>query len=323
MDMELVPENVRLLVNSRRLLDVVSLATDLGLFPMIRRETTLPTLSAMMGIDEPFVKYLMDVLCSFGYVEAVPASNGTIAYRSTPVSVQYLDSGSPLFIGKEILESCETGALVGGYARNGPVTPSIDKSYWLESRIRSIAGVALLGGLQSTMAAVDLSGRQRLLDIGGGHGLYSIFFTKKYPGLKATIVELPDVAAVARDYVRRCDAEGSVNIVEADYHDFRPECLYDVVFISNVAASAKELGILLDIASGCLKREGMLVLRNYVSDAPADPWSSVTMLERYSRRGIKGLTTGELAGAMAASGLSSITTLAYHDCTVLLSGVKI
>jgi precorrin-6B methylase 2 len=322
MNLEFVPENVLLMVNYRRLLDVVMLAMDLDLFRILERKPTAGELSASLGPDVQFVEYLMGVLCSFGYAEAVPAADGTIAYRCTPVSALYLDSRSPLFIGKDLLANCETGALVGGYARHGPVTPVIDKSHWSESRMRSIAGVSLLGGLQSTLAAVDLSGRRHLLDIGGGHGLFSIFFTRKYPGLQATIVELPEVAAIARDYVGRCGAEGSVEVIATDYRDFRPDRLYDVVFLSNVAPSLNELGRLLAVSFTCLEPGGVVVLRNFVSDAPADTWSTVTLLERYCRRGLIGLTTAELARAMETSGLSGIATLAYHDCTVLLEGTK-
>jgi hypothetical protein len=322
MDLELVPENVRLMVNGRRLLDVVMLAMDLDLFRMLGHNPTAAEMAASLGTDAQFVEYLLGVLCRFGYAEAVPAAGGADAYRPTPVSAQYLDSRSPLYLGKDLLANCETGSLVSGYGKHGPVTPVIDRGHWSESRMRSIAGVALLGGLQSTLAAADLSGRRRLLDIGGGHGLYSVFFTRKYPGLQATIVELPEVAAIARDYVSRCGAEESVEVIASDYREFRPDRPYDVIFLSNVAPSLDELGHLLAFSCTCLEPGGIVVLRNFVSDAPADPWSTVTLLERYCRRGLKGLTTAELARAMEAGGLSGIVTLAYQDCTVLLEGSR-
>jgi len=322
MDLELIPDNIRLLVDNRRLLDVVKLAVDLDLFSKIADETSLDELSLILNLDSQFVEYLMRVLCSSGFAEAVPAGGGTSVYRSTPVSGQFLRQGSPLFIGQSVLERIETGELLGGYVRNGPVTPSIDKTHWTEERMRSIAGVALLGGIQSAMASADLAGRRRLLDIGGGHGLYSVFFTRKYPGLHATIVELPEVAAIARDYVARCEAADSVDIVAADYRDLRPAGTYDVVFLSNVAASLPEIGRLLSVARDSLEPGGKVVLRNFVSDAPDGPWSAITLLERYTRRGLKGLSTPELARAMEANGFGDIISAGYNDCTVILTGIK-
>jgi predicted O-methyltransferase YrrM len=322
MDLELVPDNIRLLVDNRRLLDVVKLAMDLDLFSKIPDEMSLDELSLALDLDTQFVEYLMRVLCSSGFAEAIPAAGGTIVYRCTPVSSQFLRQGSPLFIGQCVLESIETGKLLGGYVRNGPVTPSIDKTHWTEERMRNIAGVALLGGLQSAIASVDLAGHSRLLDIGGGHGLFSVFFTRKYPGLHATIVELPEVAAIARDYVAHCEAGDSVDIVAADYRDLRPAGAYDVVFLSNVAASLPEIGRLLSIAKDSLEPGGMVVMRNFVSDAPDGPWSAITLLERYTRRGLKGLSTPELSGAMESNGFGEITTAGYNDCTVILTGIK-
>jgi predicted O-methyltransferase YrrM len=45
--------------------------------------------------------------------------------------------------------------------------------------------------------AVDFSGFRRLLDIGGGSGAYDIELCKQYGELRATVFDLPHVAAIA------------------------------------------------------------------------------------------------------------------------------
>lgn len=64
---------------------------------------------------------------------------------------------------------------------------------------------------------VNLGGRQRLLDLGGGSGAYSIQATAANPGLRAVVFDLPPVAEVAREFIA---ANGAAERVEAMAGDF-------------------------------------------------------------------------------------------------------
>jgi hypothetical protein len=48
-----------------------------------------------------------------------------------------------------------------------------------------------------------------LLDIGGGHWLYSIFFTRKYPHLRACVLDLPQIIPVTNENIERLGARES------------------------------------------------------------------------------------------------------------------
>ncbi len=48
---------------------------------------------------------------------------------------------------------------------------------------------------------VDLGGRKRLLDLGGGSGAYSIEAVRAYPGLNAVVFDLPPVVEVTREFI--------------------------------------------------------------------------------------------------------------------------
>jgi hypothetical protein len=54
-------------------------------------------------------------------------------------------------------------------------------------------------------AAVECPSTLRLLDIGGGSGVYSLAMAERFPGLSATVLEAPPVDAIAR---RTIDAAG-------------------------------------------------------------------------------------------------------------------
>ena len=50
---------------------------------------------------------------------------------------------------------------------------------------------------------VNLAGRKRLLDLGGGSGAYSINAVQAFPGLEAVVFDLPPVTVVTQEYLER------------------------------------------------------------------------------------------------------------------------
>ena len=69
---------------------------------------------------------------------------------------------------------------------------------------------------------VDLAGRRRLLDLGGGSGAYSIEACLAHDQLTAVVFDLPPVAVVCREYL---DAAGVSDRVEAVGGDFTADPL--------------------------------------------------------------------------------------------------
>lgn len=72
---------------------------------------------------------------------------------------------------------------------------------------------------------------KRLLDLGGGHGLYAYAFTLLNDKLEATVFDLPEVVKSAKDFLKNFDAQ-RVNFVEGDFFKDDLGCGYDIVFSS-------------------------------------------------------------------------------------------
>ncbi|MGI9589963.1 MAG: methyltransferase, partial [Myxococcota bacterium] len=69
---------------------------------------------------------------------------------------------------------------------------------------------------------VDLSGRRRLMDLGGGSGAYSITAVQKFDGLSAVVFDLPPVVEVTREYIEK---HGVADRVSAQAGDFTRDSL--------------------------------------------------------------------------------------------------
>jgi len=74
-----------------------------------------------------------------------------------------------------------------------------------------------LGAARKFLSEVDLSGRRKLLDLGGGSGAYSIEAAKKYPDLQAIVLDLAEVAVVSREFIAE---HGVADRVSAEKCDF-------------------------------------------------------------------------------------------------------
>lgn len=92
-----------------------------------------------------------------------------------------------------------------------------------------------MGAARLFSRSVDLTGRKRLLDLGGGSGAYSIVATEKYPGLKAIVLDLPPVTVVANEYIAANNAADRVTTLPGDFTRTEfPQGVDVVVMASNL-----------------------------------------------------------------------------------------
>ncbi len=79
---------------------------------------------------------------------------------------------------------------------------------------------------------------KRLLDVGGGHGMFSVAFCRRYPGLEAEVLDLPPACVWGREMVQEEGASDLVSHREGDFRDGNWGSGYDLVFLFNVIHNA-------------------------------------------------------------------------------------
>ena len=83
-------------------------------------------------------------------------------------------------------------------------------------------------------AACDGGPARRLLDVGGGSGVYAIALAERFPGLAATVLESAPVDAIARRTIQAAGLAGRVAVVAADMFAGPWPADHDVHLFSNV-----------------------------------------------------------------------------------------
>ena len=74
-----------------------------------------------------------------------------------------------------------------------------------------------MGAGRRFVKQVDLTGRQMILDLGGGSGAYCINAAQAYPEIKAVVFDLPPVAEVANEFIAENGVAERVSAVGGDF----------------------------------------------------------------------------------------------------------
>ena len=145
-------------------------------------------------------------------------------YANTPVVDTFLVRGGPAYSANALKYAEDLYPAWGRLAdlvRTGrpPMTPQTilgdDKEktrafvYAMHERVHGIGSV--LSHLP------DLTGRRRLIDIGGGPGTYSVALVKRTPGLSSTVLDVPGVLEVTRELIDASGFADRVTLMPGDY----------------------------------------------------------------------------------------------------------
>jgi precorrin-6B methylase 2 len=147
--------------------------------------------------------------------------------------------------------------------KDGPITRERQKIFgdrWLISIAEWAATGSVANAVNVVKSHLDVQGWRRLLDMGGGHGLYSVAFTALNPKLEAYVFDLPRIVPVTSKYVEEYDAE-RVHILPGDFYTDDIGRDYDAVF-SSFNQSSNDPALIPKLKQA-LKPGGDLILRRF------------------------------------------------------------
>ncbi len=133
----------------------------------------------------------------------------------------------------ENLSSSEPATIIGSYA---------DMTVAAARRYHEATASVGFGSGRRFVKQVDLSAKQKLLDIGGGSGAYSITAVQNHPRLRAIVLDLPPVAEVTREFIDKHGVADRVSALAGDFtsSEFPKDC--DVaVMASNLPQYSRDI----------------------------------------------------------------------------------
>ena len=227
------------------------------------------------GLDPRATAMLLDALAAIGLLE-----KSADRYVLTPFAADYLVRSAPGYLGHIIMHHhhlMESWAKLPEAVRSGaPVRGSVSHGAGEEVRESFLMGMFNLASqLAPQIAArLDLSGRRRLIDIGGGPGTYAVHFCLKNPELAATIYDLPTSREFAEKVVTRFGLTERVTFHSGDFDTDAVPAGFDVAWLSHILHGEGEEGCRTILSKGvaALEPGGLLLVQEFIlNDAKDGP----------------------------------------------------
>ncbi|MCL6446603.1 MAG: methyltransferase [Armatimonadetes bacterium] len=244
---------------------LLSAAVETGLFDHLEAPRPTVELSRELGLNPRIARIVCKCLEKLGFLVEV---NG--AYQNAEISNLYLRTGSPLAqenVLKTLRGTFRLWEKLPEVLKGGPVKIR-EEEFFGEDHIHAIAAEHLTGELPKTVRIVaglpEFQKARKLLDLGSGHGLYAIAFSKLNPGLRVFVYDLPGVTQKTRAYIEKHGAK--VTVMAGNFFQDDLGSGYDLVFfaynpggknpglVPKIHASLNEGGLF--VSKHCFYRKG-------------------------------------------------------------------
>ncbi|MBD3314682.1 MAG: methyltransferase domain-containing protein [Chitinivibrionales bacterium] len=201
---------------------VLFASCDLGVYDFLAAHPSVTAGEVAKGLqlDSRAIRRLLDACAALGLVR-----KSSDTYELTEESATFLVKGSPgdlsaaLRYNRDVYQAW--GRLPEHIRTGKPVErPELHLG---ESHDRTRTFVSAMHGRALALGRVvvpqlDLAGRRRVLDIGGGPGTFSVLITQANPAVSCTVVDLPEIVAIAAELIEEQGASERVSTLPGDYH---------------------------------------------------------------------------------------------------------
>jgi len=248
-------------------------SSDLGIFRTLAElgEADAPTVAAACSLNLRGARLLLDACVAVGLLSKA----GNI-YRNTPEAAAFLVPGSPADLSGAIRYNRDVYNAWGKLAemiRSGrPVErPELhlgEDPERTRTFVLAMHGRALAIG-QAVIPQLDLTGRRRLLDVGGGPGTYSMLIAKAFPEVKCTVLDLPEIVRIADELIAQSGMQSYVQTLAGDYHKVEFPGENDVIIFFGVLhqEDPADIVVLLRRAHTAMVPGGTLYVLDMMTDS--------------------------------------------------------
>ena len=275
-------------------------AVELELFTKLSggKQMTLKELQQALEMEARPTDVFASALASLGLLQVTKKESSERLFANSPVSETFLDKSKSSYMGEivimfdkrlykawdKLVESLKSNKPVN--AADGGGAESIFDQAKSKQAIEEIQrfthamhGVSI-GPAMQLARMYDFSKHMRMMDIGGGSGVYAIQVVKANPNMTATVLDLEPVCQVAEQYIKIHNLQDKVKTKPLDFFKEDIPTGYDVAFLSLIVHDySEEKGIaLLKKIYNSLTNDGVVVISEWLlNDEKSGPAASALM----------------------------------------------
>lgn len=212
-------------------------AVEHGLFARLEGQgATAAEVAAAANLPARSTAMLLDAVTALGL-----CTKDGERYRNTPEASVFLIAGKPGSLAGALGYNAALfpawARLADAVRRDAPIVETATYTGDDAARTRGfVEGMhaRALGMAHGLLGAIDVTGRRHLVDVAGGPGTLSVLLARRHPELRATVLELPGIAAVGRELVARQGAADRVVHRDADVFTDDLGGGYDAALVSGL-----------------------------------------------------------------------------------------
>ena len=276
---------------------------------------TISELAQATASDPRGLAMLLNALTALGLINKTEES-----YTPTAFATEYLARTSPRYLGYIIMHHHHLmdgwahldAAVRSGAPLRGRVSHDADAAE-RESFEMGMFNLAMLIAPQ-IVSQIDLQGRRRLLDLGGGPGTYAIQFCQANPQLTATVYDLASTRPFAERTIDSFGLGDRITFVAGDFISDDVPGKFDVAWLSHILHGEGPEGcsVILKRAVAALEPGGMLMVQEFIladsMDGPLFPALFSLNMLLGTEQG-RAYAQGELEAMLRTAGVGSIRRL--------------
>ena len=331
-------------------------AVELGVFTKISayekdndsKSLTLGEFQNIIGIEERRpAEAFTTALVSLGLLKLNKNNNGEKTFANSEVSSMFLDKSKSTYIGDvvtmfderlykrwdKLLQALKTNKPIG--EKQGEDIESIfDKAKsnqeieQLQKFTRAMYGVSL-GPAMALAKNVDFSKHKKMMDIGGGSGVYAIqVVAKSANNMSAVVLDSKPVCHVANGYIQQYNLQDKVQTMTFDFFKDQLPNDCDVAFLSHVLHifdRDKNITLLRKIYDSLPNENGIIIISEWLlNDEKTGPIPSalmgLTMIVENS--GGRGYSYSEILQMLTEVGFKNIERRPLIEPAEIVIGYK-
>lgn len=291
----------------------VCTALELNIFEVLKdKPLTGAEIADMVKADARGISQLLNVLEALFYLEQQGDK-----YANTSMTAKWMLKDSPLcasggFEYFRILLEQRWTQMTECLKLGRPLETTWE---WLDNNPGSweayqdlMIAVAKMAGDEITAKTKLPEDARRLIDIGGGHGLYSVKYCRRNPGLSAVIFDWPQGLAAAQKMISLENMQDRISFQEGDFWTDDLGRDYDVALLFNIIHMSlpdKNRELLTKVGSA-LNPGGLLVILDQMAVPASSPTAKATAallgLELFFETGGQTYPPDEVSGWLNETG---------------------
>ena len=244
-------------------------AVELGLFTAVAGHpggAPSTAVAEAAGCDTRATDRLLHALAAIGLLRKVDG-----LFHLTEASERWLVEGAPDYLSglRHTANTYKNWSTLDEAVQSGGAVIDTDwdtdakRRDFIEAMHRRAQGAA-----RELAQRLDLSDVWRVLDVGGGSGVWSMAMCRAREGLTATVLDLPNVTPLTREYIAAEGLEGRMDTQDGSYHEADFGHGYDLVFFSAIVHinSPAENRELMRKSFAALNPGGRIVVQDFIMD---------------------------------------------------------